>query len=243
MKNQKQKLNILLPLFMLILGLQSCGFDANAIKGDGNVISVEEKLDAFNEIDASGMFKIFLVKGDEPNIRIETDENIHEYIGFSVKRNKLELEMESNHVYRPTRLHVFITTDKLDKINLSGATSLEADYTLASEELLLHVSGAGDIDLDVDVDKLMTKVSGAGSIGITGSADEHDVTLSGAASMKCVDLVTRITTIKLSGAGSADVFATEMLDANLSGVGSIRYAGEPDQTRISKTGIGSIKPV
>ena len=243
MKNQKQKLNILLPFFLLILGLQSCGFDANAIKGDGNVISVEEKLDAFSEIDASGMFKIFLVRGDEPNIRIETDQNIHEYISFSVKRNKLTLEMESNHVYRPTRLHVFITTDKLDIINLSGASSLEADYTLASEELLLHISGAGDIELDVDVDKLMTKVSGAGSIGITGSADEHDVTLSGAASMKCVDLITRITTIKLSGAGSADIFATEMLDANLSGVGSIRYAGEPDQTRISKSGIGSIKPV
>ncbi len=243
MKNQKQKLNILLPLFILILGLQSCGFNANAIKGDGNVISVEAMLDAFDEIDASGMFKIFLVKGDEPDIRIETDENIHEYISFNVRRNILELKMESNHVYRPTRLHVYITTDKLDKINLSGATSIEADHTLSSEELLLHVSGAGSIDLDVEVQKLRTIVSGAGSIGITGHADKHDVSLSGAASMKCVDLVTRITTIKLSGAGSADVFATELLDANLSGVGSIRYAGEPEKTMISKSGIGSIKPV
>ena len=243
MKTQKQKLSFLLPLIILMIGLQSCGFDANAIRGDGNVISVESNLDEFTTLDASGIFKIFLLEGDNPHIRIETDENIHEYINFEVRRNTLNLSMKSNQIYRPTRLHVYLTVSTIEKLDLSGATSLEADHTLVSPNLTISISGAGDLDLDVETRDLRTTVSGAGNISLSGNTDTHEVKLSGAASMKCADLKTRSTIISLSGAGSADVYASEVLDASISGVGSIKYAGEPEKTNISKSGLGSIKPI
>lgn len=243
MKTQKQKLSFLLPLIILMIGLQSCGFDANAIRGDGNVISVESNLDEFTTIDASGIFKIFLLEGDNPHIRIETDENIHQYIRFEVKRNTLNLSMKSNQIYRPTRLHVYLTISTIEKLDLSGATSLEADHTLVSPNLTISISGAGDLDLDVETRDLRTTVSGAGNISLSGNTDTHEVKLSGAASMKCTDLITRSTIISLSGAGSADVHASEVLDASISGVGSIKYAGDPEKTNISKSGLGSIKPI
>jgi hypothetical protein len=244
MKTQKQKLNIiLLPLLILIMGIQSCGFDANAIRGDGNVISVESNLDEFTTLDASGIFKIFLLEGNNPHIRIETDENIHEYISFEVRRNTLKLSMKNNQIYRPTHLHVYLTVNTIEKLDLSGATSLEADHTLVSPNLTISISGAGDLDLDVETRDLRTTVSGAGNISLSGNADTHEVKLSGAASMKCTDLKTRSTIISLSGAGSADVHASELLDASISGVGSIKYAGDPEKTNISKSGLGSIKPI
>ncbi|TVQ92652.1 MAG: DUF2807 domain-containing protein [Bacteroidetes bacterium] len=240
---QKQKLNILLPLLILMMGAQSCTFDTNAIRGDGNVLTREKNLDSFTEIDASGVFKIFLLEGENPHIRIETDENIHEYISYEVKRSTLKLKMESNQIYRPTRLDVYVTVNDLGQIRLSGATSLEADHVLVSPEFSLHLSGAGDIDLEVETEKLTTHVSGAGSLKIKGYTYMHDITLSGAASLKCVDLITHITHIKLSGAGSANVYASEELNASISGVGSIRYAGEPRSTNISRSGVGSIRPI
>jgi hypothetical protein len=243
MKTQKQKLSIFLPLLILMMGIQSCNFDANAIRGDGNVISVESNLDDFTALEASGIFKIFLLEGDVPHIRIETDENIHEYISFQVRRNTLKLSMENNQIYRPTRLHVYLTVGTLEKLDLSGATSLEADHTLVSPNLSISISGAGDLDLDVATRDLRTTVSGAGNIALSGVAETHEVKLSGAASMKCADLKTRKTFISLSGAGSADVYASEVLDASISGVGSIKYAGEPEKTNISKSGLGSIRPI
>jgi len=240
---QKQKLSILLPVLLLLMGTQSCTFDANAIRGDGNVVTREKSLDSFSEIDASGVFKIFLLEGENPHIRIETDENIHEYISYKVRNNTLELSMQSNQIYRPTRLHAYITVNALEKIRMSGATSLEADHVIVSPEFSLHLSGAGDIDLEVETEKLTTHVSGAGSLKIKGYANMHDITLSGAASLKCVDLITQVTHIRLSGAGSANVYASEELNASISGVGSIRYAGEPQSKNISRSGVGSIRPI
>lgn len=243
MKTKNKKSILLAVLMLLLFSFQSCGFDVNAIKGNGNLQSVEKNVTYFDAIKASGMFKIYLEEGDVPFVRIDTDENIHEYIKLEVKGNTLEISMERNQTYNPTRLEVYITVNHLRKLELSGATSLSASHIISAEELVMEMSGASDVNMMVDVQKLETIVSGAGSINIEGNAAYHKVRLSGAASLKCVDLITRETSINLSGAGSADVHATEKIDASISGVGSIKYAGNPSSTSFSKSGLGSIKPI
>ncbi len=240
-KNYNYQLSFL--LILLVLTSSSCALNPNSIRGDGNMTEVTWEVTDFEAIDASGMFKIYLLEGTSPSLRVETDENLQKYVHVEVHDNTLKLSMDRNHTYNPTRMEVFITTNELKEINMSGATSISADYTLISDNLSLDLSGAGNINLHVDVVTLTTRVSGAGSINISGNADNHHVRLSGAASMSCLDLHTRSTTIHLSGAGSAKVYATDLLDANLSGVGSIRYGGNPQSTQINKSGIGTISPV
>jgi len=49
-----------------------------------------------------------------------------------------------------------------------------------------------------------------------------------------------VTLIRVTGAGSVDVYATQQLDAIVSGVGQITYAGDPPVVNKNVSGIGTI---
>jgi hypothetical protein len=57
-----------------------------------------------------------------------------------------------------------------------------------------------------------------------------------------LDLEVKKMDISLSGAGSAKVFVTGHLDASISGMGSIRYKGNPTVSKTDGSLFGSIKP-
>jgi hypothetical protein len=244
MKSKKYTAIWVVFLMFTTVSLQSCVWDVNAIKGNGNLTTQVNDVGTFDAIKASGMFKVFLVKGDTPGVRVETDENLQQHVKIDVRNGTLRVGMTQGQTYSPTRMEVYITTPgNLKELDLSGATSISADHVLSAENLDIEVSGAGDIDLELNVGRLSTKVSGAGSIKLRGNAGHHQIRLSGAASLKCIDLKTASTDVHLSGAGSAHVYATEALEANISGVGSIKYGGNPQKTSFSKSGLGTISPV
>jgi hypothetical protein len=49
--------------------------------------------------------------------------------------------------------------------------------------------------------------------------------------------------VAISGAGSAEVHADKRLQGDISGVGTIRYAGQPGEVVKNITGWGDITPV
>ena len=46
---------------------------------------------------------------------------------------------------------------------------------------------------------------------------------------------------EVSGVGGMEVNATQKLDASTSGVGSVKYKGNPEHTQKSASGVGKIK--
>ncbi|TVQ06598.1 MAG: DUF2807 domain-containing protein [Bacteroidetes bacterium] len=242
MKTKTYNLPILIALLATVFMLQSCVYDVNAIKGNKNIVTVENDLAPFESLQISGIFKVYLTEGSSPHIKIETDENIHEYITVEVRNNTLHLGMKKGS-YDPSRLDVYITASQLEKIGISGAASLTSQNTLLGETLSINSSGASNINVSVQSESLSTSVSGAGKISIRGEVYQHDIQISGVASIDCLQLATEETKVSISGAGSAKVHAASFLDARVSGVGSIRYSGNPENIRTSTSGAGSIKPV
>lgn len=243
MKAYKRTYLIAISMMILLTSMNSCGFDLNTIKGNGVMTTSDFSLDEFTAIDAAGMYRIILQKGTTPFVQVETDENIMPYVNVKVERGTLKIYMDRGNTYRPGRMEVYITMQNPERISLSGATSFSSDDIITTDRLELDLSGATDLKLSVDVGSLHTTVSGAGSIELQGNAQSHHVQLSGAASLKCGDLITRETAVNISGAGSAEVYATEKLNAGIAGVGSIRYGGDPASINMSKSGLGSIKPL
>ncbi len=235
------------PLLLLIfiasgLFLQSCTFGAgNVIKGDGNVITTTHEVGDFKGIDIQGVFNITLIPGEGMPVVLETDENLQELISIKVRNKTLYVSQTKDGVFRHTKMELQIPYSAIERINVGGACKLFSDDALVAEKMLFDISGAADIDLTLDVASLQTSVSGAANIRFDGRADKHNARLSGASNIRAEELHTLDTRISLSGAGSANIHASETLDASLSGVGSIRYYGEPRNIKINKSGIGSIR--
>jgi len=234
-------LKISLVFVALLLTMTSCPIvDTMSIAGDGNLVTDTLALERFENIDLGGMFNVALIRGNNPQVIVETDSNLMEFVLVQVKGGTLRI-CTRNQNLRPTRSRLTITYPELARVSISGAGKLSSTEPVESRELTFNISGAGEIDLEVDTRILRTNLSGAGDLRLQGEAARHYIDLSGASHLQSANLITRETRINLSGAGSAKVYASDLLEASLSGVGSIRYYGNPTERKVNSFGIGTIR--
>ncbi len=224
---------------------QSCdGVSSNnVIRGDGNIMEESFDVSAFNSIDLKGMFNVILTKSDVEKVIFEADSNIHECITVEVKGNTLMVYTDRKSIYKPNKMDLYIYYVDIADITSGGASKITSTNSMIADKLELDLSGATSMELELEVNELITNASGASDLVFYGNANTHEIILSGAGSLKAESFYTKTTTINLSGAGSAYLHADENLDASISGVGSVHYAGNPVNTKFSKSGLGSIKSI
>jgi hypothetical protein len=89
-------------------------------------------------------------------------------------------------------------------------------------------------------DHLKIDTSGASNIQASGETKKLEIDMSGASNINTRELRALSVRVSGSGAGHAKVYASEELNAKLSGVGSITYAGDPKVVTKDVSGLGSI---
>jgi len=112
-------------------------------------------------------------------------------------------------------------------------TTKPINYKLTVEALdALEVSGSGDVEAEgISTDRLAVTIGGAGNVKAGGEADKQEIDISGSGAYRAENLNSREAKIGVSGAGSAIVNVSEELDADVSGVGSVEYIGDPTVKR------------
>ena len=105
----------------------------------------------------------------------------------------------------------------------------------------MDVSGAAEVEIhDFAGGRFSFKVSGAAELSMNGEVDDLEIRVSGAGDIDTRDLQAKHVKVRLSGAGNANITATESLDAEVSGVGNIDYWGDPEKKHTSVSGLGNI---
>ena len=92
---------------------------------------------------------------------------------------------------------------------------------------------------DLEVENLTMDMSGASETTLHGTANNFEIGISGAGDLDAKKLKTRNTSIDISGAGSAIVYAKKTLKIEVSGAGSVQYKGNPKVDQ-SISGAGSV---
>jgi hypothetical protein len=211
----------------------------STIDGNGTIKREQREVSSFSKIDISGGYEIMINQGDEEKLELETDENLLEHITTNTKNNTLFISHKKR-IVSAKSIKLYLTVVDVEDIDVAGAIELKNKGTYSISELEIDVSGAADIDLDLDVENLKMDMSGASETTLTGKANNFDIEISGAGELDAKKLKTRNTSIDISGAGSAIVFAKKTLKVKVSGAGSVKYKGDP---KIDKdiSGAGSIE--
>jgi len=218
--------------------LNSC---INTIDGNGDVQNEKRAVTSFNKIDISGGFEVLINQGNKEKVEIEADENLINLIETEVKKNTLYISSKEP-IGSAESLKLYITTVNLNDIGASGAINLTNKGTYKSENLEIEISGAADIDLNLEVENLVMDMSGASETTLTGSANNLDIEISGAGDLDAKKLKTKNTNINISGAGSAIVNVKKKLKVDVSGAGSVQYKGNP-KIEESISGAGSVTKI
>ena len=184
------------------------------------------KVQPFTKIYLEGGYKVILEQGTQPGLRIKTDEDNFEYIDVQSDAESLSLKIKKKH-FDFDELVLYITFKDLEKLEIEGGIRLETKGYVDLKDFYMHVSGGAVIEMNLKANKLKVIGEGGVKFEFDGIADELDATISGAGYLDAIDLKTKRTDCKIEGACAASVYATEVLNATISGVGKIRYKGDP----------------
>ena len=245
MKNQNatKSISFTSMLFLFVFMLTGCEglFSKEVMQGDGNVNQYVFETETFHAIEIKGVFNVLLTQGNEQEVFLDVDSNLLDQISIEVQNEVLIVGINRENFVRPTKINLHVTYVDLDRISSSGASKIFASNPVTTESLHISLSGATDINLEMNVKELTTSVSGASNVNFSGKSTDHFAEMNGAGSFQAENLITDYTKISLSGAGVVYVHAKQKLDANVSGVGNVYYAGEPEEKKFTRRGIGVIR--
>lgn len=228
-----------LPFF-----IASCdGIGGKRVHGDGNVHSDDRSVSAFKILDLRVNADVFISTGDHAAVKLEGDDNLLKFIEVEQSGERVTIRSREGFNLVPTNdLKVYITTPVVDKINASCACNIESQNKLTSPDgLQMHMSGAGNIKLEVDAPRVEAGLSGAGNITLKGTTKDVKLNLSGAGNAHCYELLAENTDVDISGFGSAEVYASVKLSASVSGAGSVDYKGNATDIEKHVSGAGEVR--
>jgi len=218
---------IIAVISVLAVFAASCKWTIGMVRGSGDIETEERDVSGFDEVYLSGIGNLIITQGEEESLVIEADDNIIPLIRADVSGDRLTIGFKRGYSFIPAaKIKFHLTVIDLDKISISGAGDVDCD-NFSTDQLELEISGVGDINFNINAERIETTSSGAGDITLTGEVDSQDIDISGVGKYDAEELESRECSISLSGAGSVTVNASEELDINISGVGNVYYVGSP----------------
>jgi hypothetical protein len=227
---------------ILSLSAASCKWTIGLVRGSGNIEKEERDVSGFDEVSFSGMGTLIITQGEEESLVVEADDNILPLIETNVFGGSLIIGYKWGYNVIPaTNIKFYLSVDDLSKISLSGAGKIECS-NLETDKLEVELSGAGDIDFDIDADELVITSAGAGDLTLSGEVEKQSVDISGVGRYNAKELESEECDIKVSGAGSATLNVAGELDIDISGVGNVYYIGNP-RVKQDISGLGKVESI
>ncbi|MGH8162958.1 MAG: head GIN domain-containing protein [Rhodanobacteraceae bacterium] len=214
------KTNLLLPALSLLV-LFSAGCDWHRIRGNGHVVTDQRRVSPFSRVDAGGFYELEWHPG-APSCSLTTDENLLSHITTRTEGDQLKIEMERGPLAPSDGIKVVITSPSLNQAELSGAVEFTASQ-LSGATFALETSGAAKVTLSGKVNRLLAS-------------------LTGASKLMAADLPAEVVELSVTGAGKANVTASNSLRAAITGAGKVTYGGNPKSVEKKITGAGKIEP-
>ncbi|HJQ24646.1 MAG TPA: head GIN domain-containing protein [Blastocatellia bacterium] len=212
---------LVLSLCLLVLSVAGCKsmLGINKVQGSGTAKTEKRDVARFTAIEVQCHGVVNVTAQAPASLSISGDDNIVPLITTEVRNGTLYIKSDKDYDTK-SQLKIDVTTPDIEKFAFTGAGEV-ALSKLRNEHVEISLSGAGRLTA-------------------SGEAKEADIALTGAGDLDAKDLHTVKTSVKSTGAGSVDVYATDELVASATGVGNVNYYGNPKQVKTQATGLGSI---
>ena len=163
-------------------------------------------------------------------------------------KNSSEVEIVNNNGELKVRMPIgkFLSGEDVTALlyykNIQSLDACEGSY-ISSEKVIKQISFSlnskegAEIKLKLEVQKLSIRATSGGIINLEGTAKNQDIIISSGGVLNAKDLQTEQTNVSINAGGTADVRASELLDAKVRAGGTITIFGKPKQIN-QKTVLG-----
>ncbi len=239
----RNKIYLSLSYLTLILLVVSCDPFFNCLDGNG-VWKVEERfVSEFYGVENQTSFDVEIVSDSTYAVQVWADDNLLDEIDTRVRNGNLIIETDNDRCLSSEhKIMVEVRMPEIDHVELTGSGNIDV-YDFDCNRLTVRNSGSGDIDMTnvVSISEVEVTLTGSGNINLWGKARSGEFVLSGSGDLFAEDFRMDRCTAVNSGSGDMYCFASEYLNANLSGSGDIIYSGNPTELIQTDNGSGSIR--
>ncbi len=239
--------------FVIIAGFLLCscnnmtistGDGANKIKGNGKITADVRNVNSFHAIDIQGVFNVILQQGDKESVKVETDENIQPIVITEVKNDTLIVKFKDDYSIRDLqKIDVYITLADITQLKTEGVGTLKCPSPLRLKQLTFNTEGVGATSLNITGDELVIKSEIVGELNLSGTEKNVTINHSGVGMIAAFNLKAENLSLTTDGVGAAEVFASNAITINASGIGSVKYKGGALTKNIKSDGVGKVTQV
>jgi hypothetical protein len=194
----------------------------DSIEGSGHVVSQARDVGDFDAIRLEGVADIHIRKGDRIEVEVKAEDNLIDLVETDVRHRELVVRQDDDVTMNTEEgIHVYVTMPRLVELDVRGVGGVDAE--------------------DLDEDRLDIDVQGVGSVVLSGKVKRVDLNVEGVGNVDLSDLIAQEARVRHSGVGNVDVYAEKDLDVRASGVGEVRYHGNPEHLERREDGLGRVR--
>ena len=252
-------------VYFLALLLSACVLrlsdDGDVIMGNKKVIIKIIQTKEYDQIKSHGSIDVYYEQGKEGHIRLEAEENLMDYIEVTEMNGCLNLSIKSGLNYITFKgLKAYVPIQTIDELHILGSGDMQSQSTIHSKALELYIEGSGDMDLDLNTERLKaeilgsgdmnikttsisqldSKVLGSGDMTMSGSCDNINLEINGSGDFLGFELKSKDVDVNLKGSGDVYVYSESELNVNVLGSGDVVYKSKPSTKNLIVKGSGEI---
>ncbi len=184
----------------------------------------------FNSIVLNSTVSVEIRKDSKYRVEIRGQESYIDNISFHSENGELEIkdieELTTARNYSRSRdaVRVFIYTPNLQSIELRQASKANIKG-LSGNDFSVRMDGAASAEMDVDYDVVDLSLSGNSSLELSGRGEQLSADVNGNSNLNGYNYRVKNSIIKVYGASSAKVYASETIEINRDIVSSVQYRG------------------
>jgi hypothetical protein len=188
---------------------------------------VTRNLGDFDEVRVFDKINLKLIPASE-NKTIITGNRANE-VEVVNKNGILKIRMPFPQLLSGDDIIVKLYFKKIESISASEGSYVSSETDFKQTILNLNAKSGAEINIDINVDKVNVKANAGGIIELSGKALNQDVVITSGGILKAKDLHTSQTSISVSAGGTADIYATALVDVKVKAGGSVYIYGKPKQ--------------
>ncbi|MDP3879127.1 MAG: head GIN domain-containing protein [Dehalococcoidales bacterium] len=252
---------ILAAVLIAVLPLAGC-----SPAGPTGIIIEEKDFTDFTRVRVEGTFTIEIARSDTFSTTISADSSFFDYVAVDKEGDTLRIYLNPHHTFtdftlQARTLKAKITMPVLRELQLAGASKGTISGFNSTEDLKLNISGASNLNTkDIEADGAELEISGASEINgnlnagdtrltvsgaskvtIKGAASNIIVDASGASKIDMAGFPVQNADVTLSGASEATLNIKGELDTVLRDASRLYFLGNPTMGNISISGASTIK--
>lgn len=193
---------------------------AHAAHADAPVTTEARTVSGFHAIDVAGVLAVEVTVGKPARVEVRGEADLIAKVTTAVSDGVLVLDTKVKSFHHRNHLRVFVDVPSLDALTVSGTGDLK-------------VAG-------VAANRFALSVPGTGQIKIAGETKQLDIKIDGTGNLEAKSFASKDASIDVRGTGSATLRATESVQINVTGTGSVEVVGNPARVKKSVTGVGAI---